>query len=229
MPGNVFSLSPLLYLLVPVAFLLGSIPFGLIFTKSKGIDLRSTGSKNIGATNVLRSAGKIPAVLTLMGDMIKGAVPVFICIYIIDNIGISLTADELVIAEDLWPGIVGLSAVLGHMFSVFLSFKGGKGVATGFGVLLVYSPMAAGIGLVIWIAVAYISKISSLAAITAVGLMPVLFIVFKASAVKVTVGIVLASLIIYKHKSNIQNLIAGTESRIGKKSEDRNQHTGIRS
>jgi glycerol-3-phosphate acyltransferase PlsY len=219
MSGNVFSISPLLYLLVPVAFLLGSIPFGLIFTKSKGIDLRSTGSKNIGATNVLRSAGKIPAVLTLMGDMIKGAVPVLICIYMIGNTGISLTADERVIAQDLWPGIVGLSAVLGHMFSVFLSFKGGKGVATGFGVLLVYSPMAAGIGLVIWIAVAYISKISSLAAITAVGLMPVLFIVFRASAVKVTVGIVLASFIIYKHKSNIKNLIAGTESRIGKKAD----------
>ncbi len=223
MTGNVFFISPVLYLLVPAAFLMGSIPFGLIFTGSKGIDLRSTGSKNIGATNVLRSAGKMPAVLTLMGDMIKGAVPVLIYIYMIGNIGISLTADERVIAEDLWPGIVGLSAVLGHMFSIFLSFKGGKGVATGFGVLLVYSPMAAGIGLIIWIAVAYISKISSLAAITAVGLMPVVFILFRASAVKVTISMVLAALIIYKHKSNIKNLINGKESRIGDKTQVRKQ------
>ncbi len=217
MTGNVFSISPVIYLLVPFAFLLGSIPFGLIFTKSKGIDLRSTGSKNIGATNVLRSAGKLPALFTLLGDMIKGAIPVFICKYMIGNIDIALQADELVIAEDLWAGLVGLSAVLGHTFSVFLSFKGGKGVATGFGVLLVYSPMAAAVGLIIWIAVAVISKISSLAAITAVGLMPVVFILFRASAVKVTIGIVLAALIIYKHKSNIKNLIAGTESRIGSK------------
>jgi glycerol-3-phosphate acyltransferase PlsY len=219
MTGNVFSISPVFYLLVPGAFLMGSIPFGLIFTKSSGIDLRRTGSKNIGATNVLRSAGKLPALFTLLGDMIKGAIPVLICMYIIRNIDIPIQTDERAIAEDLWAGIVGLSAVLGHMFSVFLSFKGGKGVATGFGVLLVYSPMAAAIGLIIWMAVAAISKLSSLAAITAVGFMPVAFILFRASAVKVTIGIVLATLIIYKHKSNIKNMIAGTESRIGEKAD----------
>lgn len=221
--GNVLSVSPVLYLLLPLSFIVGSIPFGLIFTKGRGIDLRKTGSKNIGATNVLRSAGKMPAFLTLLADMIKGAVPVFICRYIIGNTGISLRPDELVVAKDLWPGIVGLSAVLGHMFSVFLSFRGGKGVATGFGVLLVYSPLAAGIGLIIWIAVAIVSKTSSLAAIIAVGLMPVVFIISGASAVKVTIGIILAALIIYKHTPNIKNLIAGTESRIGKKSENSSQ------
>lgn len=219
MSGNVFSISPLLYLLVPAAFLMGSIPFGLIFTRGRGIDLRSTGSKNIGATNVLRSAGKIPALLTLLGDMIKGAVPVFICRYVIGHIDISLQADARVIAEDLWPGIVGLSAVLGHMFSVFLSFKGGKGVATGLGVMLAYSPAVAGIMLLIWIAVALIFRISSLAAITAVTVMPVIFILLGASHVKVTIGIIIAAFIIYKHKSNIKNLIAGTESRIGKKAD----------
>lgn len=223
MMGNVLSVSPVLYLLLPLSFIVGSIPFGLIFTKGRGIDLRKTGSKNIGATNVLRSAGKMPAFLTLLADMIKGAVPVFICRYIIGNTGISLRPDELVVAKDLWPGIVGLSAVLGHMFSVFLSFRGGKGVATGFGVLLVYSPLAAGIGLIIWIAVAIVSKTSSLAAIIAVGLMPVVFIISGASAVKVTIGIILAALIIYKHTPNIKNLIAGTESRIGKKSENSSQ------
>jgi len=218
MTGNVFSISPVLYILVPFAFLLGSIPFGLIFTKSKGIDLRSTGSKNIGATNVLRSAGKLPALFTLLGDMIKGAIPVLLCRYILGNIDVPIRADERIIAEDLWPGIVGLSAVLGHMFSVFLSFKGGKGVATGLGVMLAYSPAVAGIMLLIWITVALIFRISSLAAITAVTLMPIIFIMLGASYVKVTIGIIIAAFIIYKHKSNIKNLIAGTESRIGGKS-----------
>jgi len=219
MTVNLFSISPVLYLLVPVAFLLGSIPFGLIFTKSKGIDLRSTGSKNIGATNVLRSAGKIPALLTLLGDMTKGAIPVIICRYVMGHIDVSLQTEERMIAEDLWPGVVGLAAVLGHMFSVFLSFKGGKGVATGLGVMLAYSPAVAGIMLIIWIAVALIFRISSLAAITAVSIMPVIFILIGASHVKVTIGIIIAAFIIYKHKSNIKNLIAGTESRIGKKAD----------
>lgn len=212
------SVSPLLYILVPAAFLLGSIPSGIIFTRSKGIDLRSTGSKNIGATNVLRSAGKMPALLTLIGDIIKGAIPVIICKYIVANIDLASQSAELTVTvEDLWPGIVGLSAVLGHMFSVFLSFKGGKGVATGLGVLSAYSPAVAGIMLLVWISAAVIFRISSLAAICAVTAMPVVFILFRASAIKITVGIILAALIIYKHKTNIKNLLAGTESRIGDK------------
>ncbi|RJR21636.1 MAG: glycerol-3-phosphate 1-O-acyltransferase [Nitrospiraceae bacterium] len=210
-------MSPVLYLLVPVAFILGSIPFGLLFTRSRGIDLRSTGSKNIGATNVLRTAGKIPALLTLLGDMFKGAIPVLICRYVLGHIDVSYQADERLFAEDLWPGVVGLSAVLGHMFSAFLSFKGGKGVATGLGVMLAYSPAVAGIMLLIWIAVALIFRISSLAAIIAVSVMPVILILLGESDIKVTIGIIIAALIIYKHKSNIKNLIAGTESRIGNK------------
>lgn len=218
MTGETFAVSPIIYTLIPIAFLLGSIPCGVIFTKGRGVDLRSTGSKNIGATNVLRSAGKLPAFLTLLGDMLKGALPVIICNYLIDNIGPSMQSDEQArIMRDLWPGLVGLSAVLGHMFSVFLSFKGGKGVATGLGFLLVYSPAVAGIMFLIWIAVAFVFKYSSLAAISAVTAMPVIFILFKASTVKVTIALVLAVLIIYKHKSNIKNLIEGTESRIGKK------------
>jgi len=217
MTCSLFSISPVLYLLVPVAFILGSIPFGLLFTRSRGIDLRSTGSKNIGATNVLRTAGKIPALLTLLGDMFKGAIPVLICRYVLGHIDVSYQADERLFAEDLWPGVVGLSAVLGHMFSAFLSFKGGKGVATGLGVMLAYSPAVAGIMLLIWIAVALIFRISSLAAIIAVSVMPVILILLGESDIKVTIGIIIAALIIYKHKSNIKNLIAGTESRIGNK------------
>ncbi len=219
MINDAFSVGPMVYLLIPVAFLLGSIPFGIIFTRSKGIDLRSEGSRNIGATNVLRSAGKIPAILTLAGDFIKGAVPVIICKYIINDVAVTMETDETnSMVNDLWPGIAGVSAVLGHMFSVFLSFRGGKGVATGFGVLSVYSPAVAGIMLLIWISVAFMFRYSSLAAISAVTAMPVVFILTGASNIKVIIGILLAALILYKHKSNIKNLIAGTESNIGRKS-----------
>jgi glycerol-3-phosphate acyltransferase PlsY len=219
MIGDALSISPLLFLLIPLAFVMGSIPFGLVFTKSSGIDLRSTGSKNIGATNVLRSVGKVPALLTLLGDLLKGAVPVLICIYAVAQTDLSSHSKDLAsMVRDLWPGIIGVTAVLGHMYSVFLSFKGGKGVATGLGVLLAYSPLVALIMFFVWITAAYLFRYSSLAAISAVTVMPIAFILLKSSNVKVTVGIILTLLIVYKHKSNIKNLIAGTEGKIGNKS-----------
>lgn len=211
--------NPFLYLIIPFAFLLGSVPFGILFTRGKGIDLTSTGSRNIGATNVLRSAGKAPALFTLLGDMLKGLVPVIICRYIIMQIDYSAyEAGFDIVMKDLWLGIAALSAVLGHMFSVFVSFKGGKGVATGLGVLSGYSPAAAGIMLLIWITVALIFRISSLAAIIAVIALPFIFILFNASAVQILFAVLLAVLIIYRHKSNIQNLLSGKESKIGSKS-----------
>jgi glycerol-3-phosphate acyltransferase PlsY len=208
----------LLYLLIPFSFVLGSIPFGIIFTRNSGVDIRSTGSRNIGATNVLRSAGKVPALLTLACDVLKGAAPVLICLLVI--IKLTRSGDyqgHQTAMMDIWPGIAGLSAVMGHMFSVFLSFKGGKGVATGFGVMLVYSPAVALIMLFIWLAAALITKYSALAAICAVSAMPVLLVLFKASSFKIAVGIIISALIIYKHKSNIKNLMSGTEDKIGTK------------
>jgi glycerol-3-phosphate acyltransferase PlsY len=219
MTGTALSFNYYLYLLIPAAFIMGSIPFGIIFTRNKGIDPRSIGSKNIGATNVLRAAGKTPAILTLLGDVLKGALPVIICKYIIMNIDVPQHTSEFQgTVEDLWLGITGVSAVLGHMLSIFLSFRGGKGVATGFGVLLIYSPAAAGIMLIIWLSVAFIFKYSALAALIAVAAMPFVLILLKASTVKLTIGLILATLIIYKHKSNIRNLLSGTEDKIGGKS-----------
>lgn len=212
-----FSFNYFLYLIIPAAFLLGSVPFGILFTRGKGIDIRSTGSKNIGATNVLRAAGKVPALMTLISDLLKGTLAVVLCRAIIMNLNFDdQTAEFAVTVKDLWMGIAGLAAVSGHMFSVFLSFKGGKGVATGFGVLLVYSPAVAGIMLFVWLSVAFIFKYSSLAAISALAAMPFILALFKASAIKITFGILLAVLIIFKHRTNIRNIIAGTESRIGK-------------
>jgi glycerol-3-phosphate acyltransferase PlsY len=216
MMDSLFSVHYTVYLMVPLAFLLGSIPFGIIFTRNLGVDIRSVGSKNIGATNVLRSVGKVPAIFTLLSDMLKGSVPVLICMFVIAKTGLPAETPEIRIRmEDFWLGITGITAVLGHMYSVFLSFKGGKGVATGFGVLLVYSPLVAGITLIVWILVAATFKYSSLAAITAITVMPIVIFVFKASSIKISIAVLLAALIIYKHKSNIINLIGGNESKIG--------------
>ena len=201
----------LLYLLVPAAFLMGSIPFGLIYTRGSGVDLRSTGSRNIGATNVLRSVGKVPAILTLLSDGLKGAAPVLICKYLLSmsNPGIS--------DSELWMSAVGLAAVLGHMYSVFLGFKGGKGVATGIGVVAAYSPPVSLILIGIWISVAIVSRYSSLAALTAVSALPVIYIIQGESTIKISFGIILSALIIYKHKANIKSLMSGIEQKIGKK------------
>lgn len=199
-----------LYLLVPVAYIIGSIPFGLVFTRGSGVDLRSTGSRNIGATNVLRSVGKMPAILTLLFDGLKGAFPVIVCKYILSISGPEMTTGEL------WLSATGLAAVLGHMFSIFLGFKGGKGVATGIGVIAAYSPSVSLILIGIWITVAIVSKYSSLAAITAVASLPLIYIVQGSSLIKISFGSILAALIIIKHKENIKNLLAGKESKVGK-------------
>lgn len=220
MTDSLFLFYPALFILVPAAFLIGSIPFGLLFTRSRGVDIRSSGSRNIGATNVLRTVGKLPAVLTLLGDALKGAVPVLICNYLIA--GVSRPPEDVVFlhhARNLWGGMVGLSAVAGHIFSIFLSFKGGKGVATGFGVIIAYSPLAALILLLIWISVALITRYSSLAAIAAATALPITLALTDYSKIRILFGILIAVLILYRHTSNVKNLIEGKESKIGKSEE----------
>lgn len=216
MIDSIFVFNFMLYLAILAAFLLGSIPFGILFTMSRGIDLTVTGSRNIGATNVLRTAGKLPALLTLICDILKGTVAVILCKMVITNMDPVVWSPEF---GNLWLGIAGLTVVMGHMFSLFLSFRGGKGVATVFGVMLFYSPPTAGIMFLIWILMAIIFRYSSLAAISAVTAMPVILALFDASTPKIIIGVLLALLIIFKHSSNIRNLIAGTEDRISDKSE----------
>jgi glycerol-3-phosphate acyltransferase PlsY len=117
---------------------------------------------------------------------------------------------------ELWISAVGLSAVLGHMFSAFLGFRGGKGVATGIGVIAAYTPSVSLILIGIWITVAIVSKYSSLAAVTAVLSLPVIYVIQGESAITISFAIILAALIIFKHKTNISNLMSGSESKIGK-------------
>ena len=198
-----YSFHPSLYLLIPIAYLIGSIPFGVLVAKARGVDLQEVGSKNIGATNVLRTVGKGPALVTLLGDILKGVAAVMLC--------------RIIVGGELWEGVIGFTAVLGHMHSIFLSFKGGKGVATGVGVLAVYSPLSALILIVIWIITILYTRYSSLAAVTAFVLLPAVIALLDASKVKISFAIVLALLIILKHRSNIKRLFEGSESKIGEK------------
>jgi glycerol-3-phosphate acyltransferase PlsY len=193
--------SSSLLFLIPASYILGSIPFGVLVARSKGVDIKKEGSGNIGATNVLRTMGKGPAVVTLLGDFLKGSASVLLC--------------RVVLGGDLFEGITGISAVLGHMYSVFLSMRGGKGVATGFGVLAVYSPVSAVISVAIWLLAVFITRYSSLAALTAFISLPFVFSIAGYSAAKVSFALVLAFLIILSHRENIRRLLKGSETRIG--------------
>ncbi|MDO8282930.1 MAG: glycerol-3-phosphate 1-O-acyltransferase PlsY [Thermodesulfovibrionia bacterium] len=201
------SLRIYLYLLIPLSYLIGSIPFGVIISKAKGIDIRSTGSGNIGATNVLRGVGKLPALLTLVCDILKGAAPFFLLYLILGERGSS--------SFDLWGGMAALAVVAGHLFPVFLSFKGGKGVATGLGVMLFYSPITLAVMVIIWLVTAAIARYSSLSAITAYSVMPIILALSGASFIKVSFGLILAMMIVLKHASNIKRLCNGAETKIG--------------
>ncbi|MEO5361287.1 MAG: glycerol-3-phosphate 1-O-acyltransferase PlsY [Nitrospirota bacterium] len=185
------------------AFLLGSIPFGTIIAKTKGIDLRKTGSGNIGATNVLRSVGKWAAVFTLVGDMLKGVLAVVI-------------ARELSMGETA-VGLIGICAILGHDFSVFSRFKGGKGVATSFGVLLVYSPAVGAATAAIWLIALAIWRYSSVSALIAFFFVPLNMYLFDYTERKLIYGIIILLLIVIKHKDNIERLLKGTEASVRKK------------
>lgn len=189
-------------LLLIIAFILGSIPFGIIIAKAKGVDLKKVGSGNIGATNVLRSLGKWPAALTLLGDILKGTLAVALGRYI----G----------AGSVYEGLIGISAILGHNFSLFLGFKGGKGVATSLGVLIIYTPQVALITLIIWFIVAVVTKYSSLGALVSFGLLPLNIFLFDDKQ-KLFIAIIITAIIFIRHSDNIKRLINGSERRIGQR------------
>lgn len=189
--------------LMILSFLIGSIPTGLLIAKTKGIDLRKVGSGNIGATNVLRAVGKETALFTLLGDIAKGAVPVAIGKFF--GWGI------------FDAGILGLSAILGHNFSLFLKFKGGKGVATSIGVLLAFSPHVALLTITLWLLTARWTRYSSLSALVSFGLLPLSIYIIDYSKEKMIIAVAITVLIFIRHAANIKRLIQGTESKIGQR------------
>ena len=193
----------LLHLLAALIFgyLLGSIPFGLIFTRMAGLgDVRKIGSGNIGATNVLRTGRKGLAAATLLGDALKG------------------TAAVLIAAQwgPQFATVAALGAFMGHLFPVWLKFKGGKGVATFIGVLIGLKPLAALVFVLIWIGVAFASRYSSLSALVASAATPVVLWLLGEPGMAGTT-IILVALLWWKHSQNISRLLAGTEGKIGQK------------
>ncbi|ACI21242.1 MULTISPECIES: glycerol-3-phosphate 1-O-acyltransferase PlsY [Thermodesulfovibrio] len=188
------------------AFFFGSIPWGYIIGKLKGIDLRHVGSGNIGTTNVLRAIGKKEALITLLLDISKGAIPVLV-VKIIPSYG-----DNLFLI-----GLVGIFSILGHCYTPFLKFKGGKGVATSIGVLLAYMPLAGLITILIWIITFKISKISSLSALISFALLPMnVFLLDYPEEIKFF-AFLFTTVIYLRHIQNIKRLLKGTELKIGDK------------
>lgn len=196
-------------LFVVTAYLLGSLSFAVIVSKAMRLpDPRAYGSGNPGATNVLRSGRKSAAVLTLLGDMFKGLVAVLLARALVPEFGLPAVIVPL----------CGVAVFVGHLFPLFFSFKGGKGVATALGVLLGFSPWLGLACLGTWIAIAALFRISSLAALMTAALSPIyagLLLGWGDTAVAV---LAIALLLVYRHKGNIARLAAGTEARIGKKS-----------
>ena len=188
--------------LLVISFILGSIPFGIIIAKAKGVDLKKVGSGNIGATNVLRSLGKWPAILTLLGDVLKGTAAVAIGRYL--GVG------------PVYEGLAGISAILGHNFSLFLGFRGGKGVATSLGVLSIYSPQTALVTFIIWLVVVIFTRYSSLGAVVSFGLLPINILLFNGKE-RLLAAVLISILIIIRHRENIQRLMNGTERKIGQR------------
>jgi len=195
---------------VIAAYLIGSLSFAVIVSKYYGMDdPRTYGSGNPGATNVLRSGKKKAAALTLLGDALKGLVAVVLARCLQDALNLS----------DITIAAVAVAALVGHMWPIFFSFKGGKGVATALGVLLALSPATALVCAAIWLVMAFGFKVSSLAALVATVAAPLVAFWLMPYSSWAWATVVIAVLVLYRHKSNIQNLLQGKEGKIGDKAD----------
>ena len=195
---------------VIAAYLIGSLSFAVIVSKYYGMDdPRTYGSGNPGATNVLRSGKKKAAALTLLGDALKGLVAVVLARCLQDALNLS----------DITIAAVAVAALVGHMWPLFFGFKGGKGVATALGVLLALSPATALVCAVIWLVMAFGFKVSSLAALAATVAAPLVAFWLMPYSSWAWATVVIAVLVLYRHKSNIQNLLQGKEGKIGDKAD----------
>ncbi len=191
--------------LILLAYLVGSVSSAIVVCRLMRLgDPRQGGSGNPGATNVLRLAGKGPAAATLVGDWLKGTVPV--------ALAWALTGDPVV------AGAAGLAAFFGHLFPVFFRFQGGKGVATGFGVLLAWSPAALVAAAATWLGIAAAFRYSSLAAVVAFAMAPIYVLWLAQSPVLTAAAALLTVALVWRHRDNIVRLAAGEESRIGSSS-----------
>ena len=191
-------------------YFLGSIPFGLILTKISGLgDIRKIGSGNIGATNVLRTGNKKIALLTLLFDGGKGAVAIYLITIILPKV-----FDNNFNMVEFYQCIVAISAVVGHCFPIWLRFKGGKGVATGFGVILSLSLYIGIVALLIWVLIAKVFKISSMSALIAYFLIPVLMFYYETELIYFLSSFIISLICFFQHRENIKRLINRSEPKI---------------
>jgi len=198
------------YFLILSSYLVGSIPFGLVLGRVAGIDVRTAGSGNIGATNVARLAGKKLGALTLACDVLKAILPMVAASWLLPESSL----------KEVWVGLCGGAAFLGHLFPLYLSFRGGKGVATALGVFLYLAPGAALVDMLIFAGVVYNWGFVSLGSLTASLLMPGLVWLLYGSASKSLLALVVAALIWLKHRENILRLVRHEEKSWKKKDPD---------
>ncbi len=194
------------FFLILFAYFLGSIPMGVVLTKffSKA-DPRTQGSKNIGATNVYRTAGKKLGILTLLGDILKGVIPVVIA--------------RGALESHFWIGAVALVAFLGHLFPIFLKSKGGKGVATGLGIFLALSPLLTGLAAIVFVLVVFKWRYISLGSLAAAFAFVVFLALLDPHKIYIPFAFIVATLIFYRHRENIERLMEGRENKFGVKKE----------
>lgn len=190
------------------AYLLGSIPTSYLIGKFRGIDVRTHGSGNVGATNALRVMGKIPALITLIADIGKGVLAV-------TAIAVIFYQKNPAINFSVFRAMIGLAVIVGHGWTVFLKFKGGKGVATFIGVFMIIFPIGLLIGLIVWAIIVWLTKYVSLGSIVMAITVPIIAAVSAARFEVVILSVTSCIIICYKHKNNINRLLSGTESKIG--------------
>lgn len=189
---------------IVIGYLIGSIPFGVITGKIMGTDIRKVGSGNIGATNIYRNLGTLPAITVFILDLLKGSVAVW--------------AAQAITASPLIAVTAGIAAVIGHMYPVYIGFKGGKGSATGLGILLGIAPDLFVITMIYVVVMIAVTRYVSVTSITGVLLLAVMMLAFHKPTEYFIASIIVAALVIYRHIPNIKRLMAGTEPKIwGKK------------
>jgi glycerol-3-phosphate acyltransferase PlsY len=194
------------FLLILFAYFLGSIPTGVVLTKAfSKVDIRTQGSKNIGATNVYRTAGKKLGVLALLGDILKGVIPVVLA--------------RGTLESHFWIGAVALVAFLGHIYPIFLKFKGGKGAATGLGIFLALSPLPTALAAIVFVLVVFRWRYISLGSLTATAAVVVFLALLDPHKIYIPFAFIVAALIFYRHRENLERLMEGRENKFGVKKE----------
>lgn len=212
---NIYDTAEYMFLVIAVAYFIGAIPFGVLVGKYFcKIDIRTIGSGNIGAANAFRTLGVIPGIIVLLGDAAKGGLPVYFTWKLFGFVGSFSNVETSESAAQMLQVLVGLAAILGHNYSCFLKFKGGKGIATSAGVFVILSWKACLGSLIVWISAALLTRFSSVGSLSAATALPVLLWKFGSPTSHIAFGVLASLFAFIKHKDNIKRLIRGEENKL---------------